>query len=180
MKDPTAVLAEWLAAQCEWMRHRPEVDEWLTDVEACARVVRGIARGPAERRYLGPCGADQIAAFAEGLADVERCEGDVYGLTGGEKGTCRTCGAQVLQAERRAWLDDQVRQYAYTASEISGAYPIRRNTINQWAARGRLVAHDHNEQGRARYNLGEVLELAAGDAAQREDRRAARVAEMGA
>ncbi|WP_145830911.1 hypothetical protein [Actinoplanes teichomyceticus] len=180
-RDDLRASARWLVGMCEWMRHRAEVDTFLTDVDASARALRGVVNGPRERKYLGPCGADQVAAFAEGLADTERCEGDVYGWPGAEKGTCRTCGANVLQAERRAWLDDEVRQYAYTASEIAAAYPIRRNTINQWASRGRLAAHDHNEQGRARYNLGDVLELAAGEAARREERRAARErAEMGA
>jgi hypothetical protein len=158
------------------MRHRPEADEFLTDVEACARVVRRIARGPAAQRYLGPCGALVLTPepWEPGTPASAECEGDVYGPQGGKVGTCRTCGAQVAQDERKAWLDEVVRQYSYTAAEIASAYPIRRNTINQWASRNRLVAHDHNEQGRPRYNLGDVLELAAEDAARREERRVQR------
>lgn len=174
LTDDLSASVLWLADHCEWLRHRPEVDEWLTDVEACARIVRGIARGPAAQRYLGPCGADLDAFGVEHDTISGHCDGDVYGPQGGQRGTCRTCGAQVDQGERKAWLDEVVRQYAYTASEIASAYPIRRNTINQWASRNRLVAHDLSEQGRPRYNLGDVLELAAEDAARREERRAQR------
>jgi hypothetical protein len=176
--------AEWLGGHCEWMRHRPECDEWLADVEAAVRVIRGVARGPGEQKYLGPCGADLIAQFAEGLVDAERCEGDVYGWAGAEKGTCRTCGAQVVQAERRAWLDGQVADRAYRAAHIAGAYGISVNTIRSWALRGRLIEHGHDGDGRPLYLIGDVLQLAREAAARRAEAEAKRArreaAEMGA
>jgi hypothetical protein len=56
--DDTLVLAaNWLAGHVEWIRHRREVAEFLEDVAACARLVEGIARGPAARRYCRTCGA---------------------------------------------------------------------------------------------------------------------------
>ncbi|GAA2696451.1 hypothetical protein [Actinoplanes palleronii] len=200
-RDDLRASAEWLARHCEWMRHRPEVDEFLTDVEACARVIRGIARGPAAQRYLGPCGADRNAEFAEGLADMPRCEGDVYGPQGGQRGTCRTCGAQVDQAKRRAWLDDQVRDKAFRAAHIADAYRINVNTIRSWALErpekraengvviqqarpAKLQAHDYDLLGRPRYLLGDVFDLAAEAAARRAENEAKRAvretAEMGA
>lgn len=178
--DPLVGAARSLGEHLEWMRHRPEADEFLTDVEACLRIVRSIARDPAPKRYLGPCGAPTHETcdnpYADGpCATCETCDGDVYAREGAQRGRCTTCGAEVAADERRAWLDDEVRGYAYTTSEIVAAYPaIRRNTINQWAARGRLTAHDHDGNGRARYNLGDVLDLAAGDAARREGDRATR------
>lgn len=102
------------------------------------------------------------------------CEGDVYGRPGADKGRCKTCGAQVSQDERRAWLDDTVRQYAYTAREIADAYRINVKTIRSWADRGLLAEHGRDRDGRPLHNLGEVLELAAGDAARREEARAER------
>lgn len=177
MTDPIVIAAQFLAGHVEWMRHRPEADEFLTDIEACLRIVRSVARGPAEQRYLGPCGAAIVNWDREDCSGttVETCDGDVYAREGAQRGRCSTCGAEVGAEERRAWLDGEVRGYAYTASEIVAAYPvIRRNTVNQWASRGRLVAHDHDGNGRARYNLGDVLDLAAGDAARREGDRATR------
>lgn len=177
MTDPIIAATRFIAEQMEWLRHHPAADEHLDVIEKCVRRIRGVVDGPAPKRYLGPCGNElaTIAAYGPHPEQYVTCEGDVYGTVGGKTGTCRMCGAQVDQGERRRWLDDEVRQYAYTPSEIVSAYPeIKRNTINQWASRGRLTGHDVDGNGRARYNLGDVLDLAAVDAARRETDRATR------
>lgn len=179
--------ARFLAEHLEWFRHREFVDEYLTDVDACLRVVRGIARGPAEQKYLGPCGAwRDHDAVCDGGDDPscdcpEVCDGDMYGRAGATTGSCRTCGAQVDQGERRAWLDGEVRQRAFTAKEIADAYGINVKNIRSWAADrpetghyARLFAKAWDGDGRPLYNVGDVLDLAAADAARRESRRAER------
>ena len=172
--DVVAVLAGWLAEHLEWWRHRAEVGEFLTDVAACARVVAGIARGPAPQRYLGPCGA--VRMLPDPVDDEFEyedypCEGDIYAREGAQNGSCRLCGAQVSTDARRAWLDAEVRSHAYTAAEIAAAYPsIKANTIRQWLSRGLLVGHGELS-GRPLLLLGDVLDLAAGDAARRETAR---------
>jgi hypothetical protein len=189
--DLVAWAARYLTANLEWMRHRAEVSEFLGDVEACARVVAAIARGPAAQRYLGPCGA--TVTWDDEGNEVPRdtpCNGDVYAYIDAEKGHCHTCGARWATTARQAWLDGEVRQRAYRASEIEDAYGIKANLIRQWATpeRGLLRVHDRDFLGRARYMLGEVLDLAAGQkakavarAAERDRRAAAReAAEMGA
>lgn len=135
--------ALWLAGHCEWFRHRPEADEWLTDVEACARVVRGIARGPAAQRYLGPCGnaVATIAAYGPHPEQDVICGGDVYGPQGGKAGTCRTCGAQVDQGERLAWRDGQLAERLVDtpipARDIAYALRLNVKTIRSWATERR-------------------------------------------
>jgi DNA-binding transcriptional MerR regulator len=175
--------ARFLAEHLEWFRHREFAGEFLTDVDACLRAVRGIARGPSEQKYLGPCGVpvSEIDELVDAYGDdpsvglvVNRCDGDVYGRAGAEKGTCRTCGAQVDQSERRAWLDDEVRRHAFRASEIAGAYGINVNTIRSWAARGLLLEHGRDRDDRPLYGVGDVLDLAAAAAARREENRARR------
>jgi hypothetical protein len=195
-EDPIVVAARYLAANVEWLRHRPSVDEAYAAIEACARVVRGIVRGPAAQRYLGPCGALWSRGFAAEVngtlitsqEDLPPCEGDVYARDEASTGRCRTCGAEVSTAERQAWLDAEVRARAFTAVEIADAYPtIKANTIRQWLSRGLLVPHGELA-GRPLLKLGDVLDLAAGDAARRETARNERerrkavreTAEMGA
>jgi hypothetical protein len=152
--DPIVVAAHYLAASLEWLRHRPECAEAFTDLEAAARVVRGIVRGPAEMRYLGPCGAalvgDEItrwrydeetrgqSAIPEQYRPVvETCDGDVYGRNGAAKGSCRTCGAEVDQGERRLWLDETVLDHLadepIPARDIAFALRLNVNTIRTWA-----------------------------------------------
>lgn len=174
--DPIAEACSWLLGQMEWWRHRLEVDAYLADVDACARVVAGIARGPAAQRFLGPCGATEVSDSPGGTftMETEPCDGDVYAREGAHEGACRLCGAKWSTAERGAWLDAVARSWLYHASEIADAYPsIKAGTIRQWLTRGLLVAHGESD-GRPLLKLGEVLDLAAGDAARREEARAVR------
>lgn len=178
--DPLIEASSWLGGQLEWVRHavdgtEPYAIRAFSEIAECAARMRSIVDGPRAKKYLGPCGAE--TAWAPGtMIATEICEGDVYGVPGNSTGTCRTCGAKVDQAERTAWLDSEVRAYAYTAAEIADAYPsIKANTIRQWLSRGLLVAHGELE-GRPLLLLGDVLDLAAGDAARREEARARRAA----
>jgi hypothetical protein len=179
MTDPIAKLATWLAGNVEWMRHRAEVDEFLTDVEACHRVVRSIARGPAEQKFLGPCGAPiwtENLGGESGMRELEGppCDGDVYAYRGARTGRCKTCGAQVDTSEREAWLDGEVRQHVFRAAEIANAYGVKVDTIRSWHTRGQLANHGSDVDGRPLFNVGEVLDLAAADKARRETERAKR------
>jgi hypothetical protein len=175
--DPITAAATWLTPHLEWARHRPDVDQLLTVIDEAARIIRGIARGPAEQKYLGPCGAP-TAGF-DNWATYEPCQGDVYGPRGGSVGRCRTCEAEVAQADREAWLDGEVRSRAFRATQISEAYGVNIKTIRTWIARGLLVGHGfdgYDNQGRERptYNVGEVLDLAAADAVRRAEQQAKR------
>jgi hypothetical protein len=207
--DPLVAAARWLAGHVEWMRHRREVDEFLADVEACARVVSGIARGPGEQKFLGPCGAT-VAWDAAG-AEVPRetpCDGDVYAHLGAKEGTCRACGARWATAKRQAWLDGEVREHAFEARSIAEAHRLNVKTIRTWANRGALrtywrtdmdlvvewtdppiddalkgeeravreaeVAAELEARGPRLHYVGDVLDLAAADAARRATEQAKR------
>ena len=190
--DPIARFATWLGGHVEWMRHRQEADEFLAAVDSCLRVVRSIARGPAEQKYLGPCGADRKHADLCGETvcyeddftlnctcwchtdEPSTCEGDVYAYRGSRVGRCRTCGAEVATGDREAWLDGEVRSHAFRAAQIAEAYGVNANTIRSWAARGQLVPHGHDPEDRPLFNVGEVLDLAAADAARRATEQAKR------
>ncbi|MEV6633890.1 hypothetical protein AB0M54_24375 [Actinoplanes sp. NPDC051470] len=189
MTDPIVVAARFIADNLEWLRHRPEAAEVLADVDAALRVVRGLARGPAEQKYLGPCGALVLTPepWEPGTPSSATCEGDVYAPRGGSRGRCRLCGAEVASREREAWLDGRVRQEAFRAYEIADAYGLRENTIRVHAHRGQLKSYWRTETGivadwpppegekhdRLHY-LGDVLDMAAAEAARREEARAKR------
>jgi hypothetical protein len=88
--DPIAQSAEWLTGQLEWLRHRREVDDALADIAACARIVAGVARGPGERKYLGPCVAPTGPAPDRCPVDCECHHGPHYPCT--EPGGCGSAG----------------------------------------------------------------------------------------
>jgi hypothetical protein len=226
--DPLVAAARWLAGHVEWWRHRREVDEFLADVEACARVVSGLARGAGEKKFLGPCGAVLAATatpcpdecscrpethtaqraacaaclcftgcHAEVATDAEGrfCVGDVYGYHGAKTGRCKACGHEVATGEREAWLNGEVRDHAFRAAEIAAAYGVNVNTIRTWASRprpdtgepplrsyyrtdGGIVANwaepSEGEDRERLHYVGDVLDLAAADAARRATEQAKR------
>jgi hypothetical protein len=189
MTDPIIAAARFLTAQLDWLRHatdeqgQPYAATVFAEIRDCASRMRAVVEGPADRRYLGPCGApiteiDQIIDEygedpATGLV-ASRCEGDVYARDGSATGRCRTCGTQYQRAERQDWIDTLRRDWLYHASEITEAYPeIKANTVSKWYSRGLLASHgEHN--GGPLFKVGEVLDLAAGDKARREEIRAER------
>jgi hypothetical protein len=195
MTDPIAKLAAWLAGHVEWMRHRQEADEFLSAVDACLRIVRGLARGPSEQKYLGPCGAYVECNPVRHAPDCPEdcgltpCPGSIYAYRGAQRGACTTCGAQVATAERQAWLNELARSHAFTDRQIADAYPqLNVKTIRSWRDRGKLKTYYRTDQGivvewadppedvdrEKLHYVGDVLDLAAADAARRETDRSAR------
>jgi hypothetical protein len=205
--DPIAIASVWLSGQLEWMRHRREVTELVSNIAIIVRVMRSLVAGPRDHEYLGPCGAplggctcprdpddevdpgDPISTCpTHGWAELGTCEGDIYAPRGASVGRCRTCGAEVASEDRRAWLDAEIRSQAFRAIELAQAYDINVNTIRSWAARGHLKSYWRTSAGliapwsevaedadaiRLHY-AGDVLDLAAADAARRAGEQAKR------
>jgi hypothetical protein len=214
MTDPLIAAAQFLVTQLDWLRHatdehgQPYAAGVFAEIRDCASRMRAVVEGPADRRYLGPCGAWVVMpgdVALDGVPIETECEGDVYARDGAPAGHCRTCGATVDTGERRAWLDAEVRSRAFRAAEIAGAYGINVKTIRSWATErqgrydhsgtqveaarpAKLHVHGWDRDGRPLFLVGDVLDLAAVDAARREQARADRArraaarqtAEMGA
>lgn len=177
-QDPMVIAVRFLLANLDWMRHamdgpEPYAVRAYAEIADCAGRIRGIVNGPAEQKYLGPCGST-VAWDDDGNEQPrdEPCPGDVFAPVDGHHGTCRACKARWATAARQEWLDGEVRQRAFRATHIADAYGVNIKTIRTWAARGQLVPHGTDgldNQGRPRptFNVGEVLDLAAADAARR-------------
>jgi hypothetical protein len=169
----------------EWLRHQRDVEDWLPGIARCAQVMRSLVSGPRDHEYLGPCGA---LLLIEGIDGPWSCEGDIYAPRGASVGRCRDCGAEVASEDRRVWLDAEIRSQAFRAIEIAQAYDISVDTIRSWAFRGKLKSYWRTSAGlvipwtdvaeeadaiRLHY-AGDVLDLAATDAARRAGEQAKR------
>lgn len=184
MTDPLVAAAEFLRTQLSWLRHATDEQGGayaaavFAEIGECASRMRGMVDGPAAQRFLGPCGAalgPRVSGSDHMHVDfAATCDGDVYGRPDAEYGSCRTCGARYRRDERQAWLDGEVRTWAFTAKDIADAHGINVKTIRSWAERGQLTHHGHDREGRPLYLVGDVLDLAAESAARRETERAKR------
>jgi hypothetical protein len=152
--DPLTRAAKWLTGQLDWLRHAtdeqggPYAASVFAEIRDCASRMRAVVEGPADRRYLGPCGAPQWVENLGGEAGCRElegppCDGNVYARYGAPTGYCQTCGAQVNTDERRKWLDAEVRSRAFTAKDIADAYEINVKTIRSWATE-RQARYDHS------------------------------------
>jgi hypothetical protein len=206
--DPIVIAATWLAGQVEWIRHRKNAADFLAAIDECTRVVRGIARGPGEQKFLGPCGAEVTWDADGNEMPRDPCPGDVFAHAGAQDGACRACGARWSTAKREAWLDGEVREHAFEARDIAEAHRLNVKTIRTWANRGALrtywrtsadlvvewtdpplddalkgeeraareaaIADELAARGPRLHYVGDVLDLAAADAARRATEQAKR------
>ena len=213
--ETTTTAAQWLLAQTRWLEWAsdeqggPYAAAVMAEVADCASRLRSVVNGPAEQRFLGPCGAEVTWDDDDNEIPRDRpCTGDVYGRPDAQQGTCRTCGARWPVEARRTYLGGEVRDHAYRAAHIADAYGISADTIRSWASRGKLrsywvtaagltvpwadpeiddrlkgeeraareaeVAAELKARGPRVHYVGDVLDLAAADAARRENERAKR------
>jgi hypothetical protein len=131
-RDDLRASAQWLGGHCEWMRHRPEVDEFLRDVEACARVIRRVADPSRDRRVV------------VGLCDCGRM---LYAPKDREIVTCPDCerhwDVDASTENMRGHLDERLVTAA-EAAHLAGFLDTDRSgkeirkLVNKWAERGEL------------------------------------------
>lgn len=125
----------WLADHCEWMRHRESVDEFARDIEASARVIRGIAEPGGRHRVI------------VGMCD---CGKTLYAPAGKQTVTCKDCDLNWAVDESRDALRGHLDQQLVTAAEAArlAAWLDTGRTLKQvraliaaWASRHRITAH---------------------------------------
>jgi hypothetical protein len=127
--------ARWLTTQCEWVRHRPAVARFVSEIEACARVIRGIAEPGGQHRVI------------VGMCD---CGKTLYAPAGRQVVTCKDCELTWAVNESRDALRGHLDQQLVTAAEAAhlagfldtdrSAVQIRK-LVNKWAERGQLAKH---------------------------------------
>jgi len=147
-----ADLTRWVAGRLGWARYEVFADQLWPELDYAASLLWQVVDRPAGRRYLGPC------MEPDGYSGT--CDADLYAHPAALTVTCPQCGTRHRVDDRRQWLRGLVLDYAYTATEIAAAYPVRADTIRQWASRGRLAQHGTDRHGRPTYLLREVLDLA--------------------
>lgn len=157
-----STLAQYLATATSWARGRPFWAEYHAALLPLARAASRIVDRPAERAYLGPCGAE--------LVDGGRCYADVTAPRDAIRGRCRACGAEHDYAEARAWMLDALQDVLVTIDELRGVFArggvaVGRSTLYRWIADQQLVPKG-TRAGRPTYRVGDALEVQAAAAAR--------------
>ena len=148
----TGLLAGFLVGHTEWLRHRQEGAEAFDELTAMTQLLERTIDRPAPLWYAGPC----------------NCRRDLYAQPGATTITCPDCEAQYDVSARRQWLLDSAEDHLAHAALISRAItmlgePVDKMTISRWVAKGRLIAHGVDRDGRALYRVGDVIDLTRND-----------------
>lgn len=158
-RDPIVVTARWLGNQLDWLRHamdshEPRAISAYAEIGDCAGRMRGLVNGPTPGRYAGPCGyVDE---------DDRLCAEDVEAKYGAEVAVCKACGSEYDVEQRQAWMRGEIEDQLARPVTIAGVllqlgFPIGYSTIAAYAAKGLIIAKGHDEQGKPRYRIGDVL-----------------------
>lgn len=153
-----SAVARYLAQALDWARYRQEWPEMHAALRPLLGSTLHLVDRPAERVYLGPCGAE--VAGTRGT-----CVSDVLAKPGAAYGRCRECGAQHNVAEAREWLLGALEDVLARPVEIAGVLrtfgdsKVGYSTIAAYVADHRLIAHGEDGHGRPRYRIGDVLDL---------------------
>lgn len=152
--------AEWMARFPALLAMHPAADEMLDEVTDVAARVRRMVDSAPDRRYLGRCGV-----VTEGV----ECTDSLFGAIHRDTVLCHTCGSEHDAHARWSQIQDRVRGYLATASEIAeliaplfGAR-VNVNTVRTWALRGRIATRGHNAGAVPLHLVGEVLDTARRD-----------------
>lgn len=173
----TRTRLRWLAQHVDDLRHIPEAAAILTAAQTlrddCRRMVDNLGK-----RWAGPCTARVVkrqleihvdgetitAAVGPELSEPRECGADLRTRPGAKTITCPDCGAMYDPIERAQWIIGKSADHhagtRFIANALTDAgWPVRENTIAQWARRGKLYAWRDDEQGRPLYRVGDVLDL---------------------
>lgn len=154
---PAARAALFLLDQLDWLRHRIEAVDALDELAAAAATLRRVVDSPPPVQYAGPCWVE---------LDDGRCEFELYAHAGSASVKCGGCGVVHQVPQRRGWLLDEAENVLGHAAMLAAALsaldrPVTSSMIRNYADRGRIVAHGHDERGRPLYRVGDVLDVLA-------------------
>jgi hypothetical protein len=154
IQDTAVALSRWLLRHPTWIRSHSAAEELYEEIrDVILKARRAIDRAP-DTVYVGQCSA---------LIEDVMCEEDLYGITGRDTVTCRTCGTEHAIEGRRQILVGAMEDQLLTATEISQCFPawfgkpVSASMVRGWKHRGRVRSID--QDGQTLYRVGNVLDI---------------------
>ncbi|MFC4912563.1 hypothetical protein [Actinomadura gamaensis] len=161
-------MAWWFQARVDHLVRHPEAEELRDEIMAAVWAAQRVVDRPADRRYVGQCGAD---------LDGSDCEADLYARPNAATVTCPACDTRWDVRWRRERLLAAAEDTLATAADLARAltglgHEVTPEMIRGYAHRGQLVPHGRDARGRPLYRLGDVADAVAAAAARRAERSA--------
>jgi len=178
-----AGIGEYLRDATRWLARHPTGPQAIDELSAALRHARTAIDRPADRVFVGTCGAlietpmrlgavDDTGAPVPSLVPTT-CTEQLYAHDGCATVECPRCGTTWDVSVRQQTLLEQLEDHVLPAVDLARAIdglgvPVTADRIRQWKRR-RVLAVAVDEQGRPRadrrgrplYRVGDVLDLVA-------------------
>lgn len=146
-------MASWLAQRMYRIATHPAADDIHDEICSALARVESLTDRPAERKFVGTCGVDD-------------CPGWLYAKPNSKSVRCRECGQVHEVDEAMERVDKRLEDMLMTVKEIAGwarQFGIERRRAEKllgvWLTRGKVLAVQHDQQGRAMLRYGPTMRL---------------------
>lgn len=170
--NPT-LMASWLLGHVDWIRRHPNALQAIDALADATSEMLYVMDLHVERWYAGTCRAEYdtttttTAGDDDAVTDVDPdacCIAELYVKPGAAAHSCRNCATVHDIAVRRDWLlkaaEDQLAHAELIGRALASmGAAVTPEMIRNYAARGRIVAHSTDRNGRPQYRVGDVVEV---------------------
>jgi len=167
-------IAGYLTAATTWLSRHPDGPQVVDELTAAVVNARRTIDRPADRAYLGRCGALLEVVDVDGLTGAVDCAHELYARDDQVVVDCPHCGTTWNVRTRQDRMLEQLRDHLLPAVDVARAVdglgrPVTPELIRQWKRRGVLAVtlDEHGNpradpRGRPLYRVGDVLDVVAG------------------
>lgn len=164
--DTWSTVAEYLDGALAWIAQHPDGAQVIDEVTAALVQARRAIDRPAERRYVGRCGALIETLDVDGTPEPLTCPQQLYAYADRADVTCPCCGTTWDVHARQDAMLAELRDHLLPAADIARAVDglgvdLTVERIWQWKRRGVLAPTTADGRGRPLYRVGDVLDVVA-------------------
>lgn len=161
----------YLRGALDWLARHPDGPDRIAELIAALRNVRAAIDRPADRHYVGTCGA-LIEIDATTCTDPApvlvpiTCPQELYAADGAATVICTRCGTQWAVIDRRLAMRGRIEDHQLAAADIERVLAeigidVPARLIRLWKHRAQIKPSGVSIEGRPLYRIGDILARAS-------------------
>lgn len=156
-----AGVSDYLRDAADWLARHPDGPDRIAELIAALRNARAATDRPADRHYIGICGA---------LIDVDLrpidCPQELYADDHATHVTCPRCGTPWPVADRRTAMRERIEDHHLAAADMERVLAqigvdVPARLIRLWKHRAEIRAVGVSPKGQPLYRVGDILHRAS-------------------
>lgn len=149
-------IEHYLRDAAAWLTRHPDGPQRIDEITAALREARRAIDRPAERHYIGTCGA-----LIEIDGVPQNCPQPLY--TAYDTTECPRCGTIANTLDHQLETLKRLKDHLMPATDAAQIFtqcghPVKADTIRKWRTRGHITNHGDNAKGQPLYQIGQILD----------------------